>query len=67
MARPRKARVEGETVVKAEPTPTEKPAADAFTAMVEAFQRDYPAEWAEIALCPTQHGLEIIAAKLKGE
>ena len=38
-----------------------------FMAIVEAFKAKFPDDWDAIALCPTQHGLEIMAEKLKGQ
>jgi len=36
-----------------------------FVETVERFKRDHPDEWEAIRLCPTQHGIEIMAERLK--
>jgi hypothetical protein len=33
---------------------------------VDYFKAKYPEEWAGLALCPLQHGLEHMAGRLKG-
>jgi len=65
MARPRKAQVEG-AALPTSSGPVEHASATAFERSVASFRELYPDEWEAIRLCPTQHGVEIIAAKLKG-
>lgn len=62
MARPRKARVEGAEAI-ADPVPGNN--GDALSRIVAFFRAEYPDEWESIALCPLQHGLEVMAEKLR--
>jgi hypothetical protein len=59
MARPRKARLEGE-VSKGEAEFTATQLDDA----VELFKARFPDEWEAIRLCPLQHGLDVMAERL---
>lgn len=62
MARPRKARVEGEV---SEAAHEARFTADQLGEIVEAFKAAHPDEWETIRLCPLQHGLEAMAERLK--
>lgn len=62
MARPRKARVEGEAVIS-DPVPGDNDAA--LSRIVEFFKAKHPEAWDELRLCPLQHGLEAMIEKLK--
>lgn len=42
------------------------PIRDAFLAAIETFKAEHSEEWNALKLCPLQHGVEEIAAKLKG-
>ncbi len=59
MARPKKARLEGEEFA----TPAEGDV-DAISAGVAAFKARFPEEWEALRLCPLQHGLETMIEKL---
>jgi hypothetical protein len=77
--RPRKARLEGEAMtinpevaaeytaaVKAKaPDPVPGDNGAALERISAFFQAEHPAEWAEIALCPLQHGIPAMVALLK--
>lgn len=39
--------------------------AEAFQAAIDAFRKAWPAEWAELRLCPLEYGLIEIAERLK--
>lgn len=39
---------------------------EALSRIVEFFKASYPAAWEELRLCPLQHGLDDMIAKLKG-
>ena len=58
--RPPKARVEGAAVQTA-PHKSET----GLAGIVEAFKADHADLWAEIALCPLQHGLDAMIERLK--
>ena len=60
MARPTKARVEGEAF--AAPVQCD---VDAISAGVAAFKARFPGEWDTLRLCPLQHGLEEMIERLK--
>ena len=65
--RPRKHRLEGEaaeTEEAVEAVPIERPS-KGFRAAVALFREAHPDKWDEVALCPTQHGVEIIAEHLE--
>lgn len=79
MARPRKARAEGETaavdyaadfpadaevVAKKNADPVPGDNGAALTRISEYFQAEFPDEWAEWRLCPLEAGLVAMAAKL---
>lgn len=74
MARPRKAQVEGAgfPAVQARNDATgefqtdDAEYAERFAAALAAFRERFPDDWEAVRLCPTQHGVDIIAAKLKG-
>ena len=68
MARPRKAMVEGAARddVTGEFQSDGAEHAERFMAAVAEFQSRFPADWDAIRLCPTLHGVEIIAERLKG-
>lgn len=57
MARPKKARLEGEQA-------GEHGDVDAISAGVAAFKARFPEEWEALRLCPLQHGLEAMIEKL---
>jgi hypothetical protein len=40
--------------------------AERFGSALDSFKDAFPEDWEAIRLCPTQHGVEIIAEKLKG-
>ena len=77
MARPRKARVEGEAAPINEQVRAEYAAAaeradpapgnngEDLARIVEFFKAEHPDEWASIALCPLQHGLDAMVERLK--
>lgn len=75
MARPRKARVEGDSIneavrgvmadVKAFADPIPGDNGAGLGRIVEFFKASFPDDWDELRLCPLQHGLEAMIEKLK--
>jgi hypothetical protein len=63
MARPRKARLEGE-VSKAELDGEAEMTATQLDDAVALFKARFPDEWEAIRLCPLQHGLDVMAERL---
>ena len=61
MARPKKARLEGD---EAERLGEAEFTASALADSVEAFKAQFPDEWDALRLCPLQHGLEAMIEKL---
>ncbi len=43
----------------------EAPPSKGFRAAIEQFRAAHPEKWDEIALTPTQHGVEVIAEALE--
>ena len=64
MARPRKPAVEGQASPVADPVPGNDGAA--LARIVAFFQATQPDAWEALRLCPLQHGLDDMIAKLKG-
>lgn len=60
----RKARIEGAAVHTADPVPGDN--GEALRRIVAHFRVRFPEEWAALRLCPLQHGLDDMIAKLKG-
>lgn len=54
MARPRKARVEGEAFAD----PVAGPDGDALGRIVDSFKARFPEQWEGLRLGPCQHGIE---------
>lgn len=48
------------------PNPVPGDDGEALDRIATFFQKQYPLVWAEIALCPTQHGLEVMANTMRG-
>lgn len=76
MARPRKAALEGAGINAAmrgamaeianTPDPVPGDNGEALARIVAFFQVEHPDAWEELRLCPLQHGLEDMIARLKG-
>jgi hypothetical protein len=64
MARPRKARVEGEAV-DARGMMADASHGPGLSGIVEAFKASHPDQWEQLRLCPLQHGLEAMVEALK--
>ena len=63
----RKARVEGAAIEPTKiPDPVPGDNGDALRRIIAHFRVRFPAEWEALRLCPLQHGLDEIEAKLKG-
>lgn len=69
-----KARKEGDNALEnveaalAQPVQPEAPKgrpSKPFREAIAAFREKHPEKWEEIALCPTQHGVDIIAEHLE--
>lgn len=63
MARPKKARLEGE-VSEAERAGEAEFTASAFADAVSTFKANFPEDWEALRLCPLQHGLDAMIEKL---
>jgi hypothetical protein len=65
--RPPKARLEGQVAFEAEqhPDPVPGPNGEALARIVSFFKAEHPETWGAIALCPLQHGLDVMIERLR--
>lgn len=50
---------------KARPDPAPGNNGEALARLVEFFKAEHPAAWDAIALCPLQHGLDVMIGRLR--